>query len=247
MVFSLIKRLSGSCPTVTVMCELRRPAEEGASKLLLQIQEMPGALPYRNFLALGLRRSATFQSCQALSSKRTTLKYSGSLTYVVKVLKSTRLTTTGLSVVALPVLTKLSAKGIPVAGKVAMTGVISTFTLASTVMLQWLSRPYVHKMTVSMPNEIAESSKGSPALKDREEDVEFEVEQLSLFMFPVHSKFSLADVKPTPNVLHPFQSFEAKGNTYFIEGQAFEHKSLLQKLYGRPLKEHEKKFVTQED
>lgn len=189
------------------------------------------------------RRSIALAAFRGFASQGSTLEYKGSLTYVVKVLKSTSLTTTGLSVVALPVLTKLSTKVIPVAGKLAMTGVISTFTLASTVMLQWLSRPYVHRMTITRPPEVEVKGKAGPS----DEQVLFDVEQLSLFMFPVRSTFSLADVKPTPNVMHPFQSFEAKGRTFFVEGQVFEDKALLQRLYGRPLKEHEKKYIGQEE
>lgn len=48
--------------------------------------------------------------------------------------------------------------------------------------------------------------------------------------------FNLRDVKPLPNSVRPFVTFEAGKNLFFVHGEAFEDKALLKRLVGRPLK-----------
>lgn len=158
-------------------------------------------------------------------------------------LKATSLTTAGLGLIALPLLTQLSTKKIPAAGKIALSGVVGSVTLLSTVLLQWIARPYIHRMTVAVPETAPRDGDKVKLGQVKDEDIIFEVEQLSLFMFPVLTEFSMAQVKPTPAVMHPFQSFEVEGRGYYVEGVMFPDKELLVRLYGRPLKESEKQYA----
>eukprot|EP00975_Prorocentrum_lima_P023959 5041112-Prorocentrum_lima.AAC.1 len=63
-------------------------------------------------------------------------------------------------------------------------------------------------MTVAVPETAPRDGDKVKLGQVKDEDIIFEVEQLSLFMFPVLTEFSMAQVKPTPAVMHPFQSFE---------------------------------------
>ena len=72
-----------------------------------------------------------------------------------------------------------------------------------------------------------------------EDTHDFRAETLSFFTRRKTSTFSITDVKPLPNALRPFVTFEAAGRLYFVQGETFDDKALLRRLVGRPLKPSE--------
>ena len=62
---------------------------------------------------------------------------------------------------------------------------------------------------------------------------------MSFFTRPKSTTFNVSDVKPLPNSLRPFVTFEANGQLYFVHGEQLGDKTLLKKLVGRPLKPQE--------
>jgi hypothetical protein len=70
-------------------------------------------------------------------------------------------------------------------------------------------------------------------------DVRFEAETIDFFTRKARTQFRLSEVKPLPDALRPFVTFEANGRLYFVHGETFDDKELLKRLVGRPLKPSE--------
>jgi hypothetical protein len=71
----------------------------------------------------------------------------------------------------------------------------------------------------------------------------FLAETCSFFSRSKLTSFSLQDVKPKPNAVRPFVTFEARDHLYFVHGETFKNKALLKRLVGRPLKPAEEEEV----
>ena len=159
-------------------------------------------------------------------------------------LKRVSVTTCGLSLTVMPALLLTSGNAsVPLAGKIAISGVVALAGVGSTgddaayleraasckslfcftAMLHFFMRSYIHK------------------LYQNGED-NFTAHGLSFFGFHKENSFDLKDVEPLPESFNPFVTFEANGTAYFIQAGFFEDKKLLRTFIGRPLTEDEREY-----
>lgn len=96
--------------------------------------------------------------------------------------------------------------------------------------------PHTHTHTDDGKAAATTSSSGSNSDGD---DQRFRAETMDFLTRRSLSEFRLSEVQPLPNTTRPFVTFQANGRLYFVHGETFADKALLQKLLGRPLKEAE--------
>lgn len=92
-----------------------------------------------------------------------------------------------------------------------MASVMVILSATTTGALHWFASPYVRKLT------------WTPGTN------EMQIEVLSWMATPLQRSVNISDVR-TPTTQRPAVTFEANGNMYYIDKDAFPHAELLKKL-----------------
>mmetsp|Transcript_19198 Transcript_19198/g.24782 ORF Transcript_19198/g.24782 Transcript_19198/m.24782 type:complete len:100 (+) Transcript_19198:2-301(+) len=95
--------------------------------------------------------------------------------------------------------------------------------VGSTALLHWVVRPFIHTFHLQ---------KGAPNC--------CRAEMLDVLARIYTVDFKMEDIKPRPNVIHPFVNFEVNGKHFYIEPQGFKDKDTLRKILGQDPKESER-------
>ncbi|KAG7392505.1 hypothetical protein PHYPSEUDO_000193 [Phytophthora pseudosyringae] len=157
--------------------------------------------------------------------------YRAPMSRAVRLMKAVSVTSCTLTSAGMPVLCMLSEQDTSTIGKWAMCGTIMLFGLGTTSLFHYLFKPYVMRMWLADAS--TDDSPAPPAVgADLNGDPTVTVETLTLFAQLEKHSFRLSDVSPPTDSMHPMVSFQARGRHYFIHPEAFEDRTLLNKLVG---------------
>jgi len=162
------------------------------------------------------RRSATkmhsstmSQQSHDLSDKTNwSLVYEGPLSKSVKYVKSFSLTTAAASLIGSPILVYCGKQSVPLAGKLAIAGLLCIVGTSTTVLLHWFTKAYVHRLYFDSTRQV------------------FSAETLSFFGSRQKTEFQVKDIV-FPEVEGAFSTFQANGKQFFIHQEMVEAQQVL--------------------
>ena len=131
------------------------------------------------------------------------------------------------------------------AANISLTSIVLLATCGPTILLHAFTKPYIFALRLLPPPSLPPPQEDSTPLTtsrrntDRIPDVHFSADTINWLSRRVTTTFNLSDVKPLPRSTRPFVSFSARDRLYFVHGETFPDKDLLEKLLGRPLKKSE--------
>ena len=132
------------------------------------------------------------------------------------------------------------------AANISLTGIVLLATCGPTILLHAFTKPYIFALRLLPPPSLPPPQEDTttpptPTKKNLNQnpDVHFSADTINWLSRRVTTTFKLSDVKPLPGSTRPFVSFSARDRLYFVHGETFPDKDLLQKLLGRPLKKSE--------
>lgn len=134
--------------------------------------------------------------------------YEGSLSRSVKLVKMLSLTTAAATFVGTPLLIFFGKHAASLPVKVTLVTFLCSIGGGSTLLLHFLSLPYVHKMDFNPEEKV------------------FAVETLSLFALRKRTEFSVDDITVYVED-KAFSTFEARGVKYFIHKELVEAQQFL--------------------
>ncbi|EDO34911.1 predicted protein, partial [Nematostella vectensis] len=137
--------------------------------------------------------------------------YEGPLSKSVRYVKTFSLTTAFASIVGSPILVYFGKQSVPLAGKLAIAGLLCLVGTSTTILLHWFTKGYVHKMYFDPSKQM------------------FSVDTLSFFGRPQRSEFTVNDVV-FPSEESAFKTFEANGKPFFIHQEMVEAQQVLHYL-----------------
>jgi hypothetical protein len=193
----------------------------------------------------------SFSTSDLSDSRRRIQIYEAPLAASIKSLKRVSVTTALLSLAIPPAVIFGGAGDVPLSGQIAITAVTMIASLGSTSAIHFLFSPYVLSLSVLSAEE-EEGDKGETEAMDSEAAVELpelnndsvlEAKTLTLLGGEQASSFVVKDVPggKVPGSSRPFVNFAtSSGRPYFVHASVFEHKRLLSRLLGRPLRDDEK-------
>mmetsp|Transcript_4492 Transcript_4492/g.12560 ORF Transcript_4492/g.12560 Transcript_4492/m.12560 type:complete len:260 (+) Transcript_4492:80-859(+) len=139
-------------------------------------------------------------------------EYHGPFSNAVKRVKGLSVGSLGATVIGAPLLVSLHADASMTLG--AKAGIVFSlcgFGAFTTGLLHWFAAPYVHHLKYSRTTGI------------------IDVETMTFFLQPRVARFHVSEVGPTES-LSPVSTFQARGVTYYVDGDNFQDKELLAKL-----------------
>jgi len=116
-------------------------------------------------------------------------------------------------IVGTPVLVVYGNADVPVAARVALSGLLMTFGLGTTAMCHWCLKAYVTRMFYDASREMVT------------------VETLSLFSRRLRHVFHVRDAREYEGSVG-FANFQVYNKPFFVHTEVFKHKVLLAKLLG---------------
>lgn len=131
--------------------------------------------------------------------------YEGTFGGTLRLLRRVSLCSASLSVTSLPAMMVLHGT-VPTLPQLVVIGTAVTASLGSTLFLKLMSFPYVTKLV-----EIEAGIKDSTLL-----DRKFIAYRISMLGFDYPTEVSVKDVEPVKVTEHPFASFKANGDKFFI-------------------------------
>ncbi|KAM3572393.1 hypothetical protein VYU27_005611 [Nannochloropsis oceanica] len=173
------------------------------------------------------------------------LIYEGGHRDVIRTLKRVSLTTCIIGLFSTPFFLTLGSEAVPLAANISLTSIVLLATCGPTILLHAFTKPYIFALRLLPPPSLPPPQDDSipPATTrrhtDRTPDIYFSADTINWLSRRVTTTFKLSDVKPLPRSTRPFVSFSARDRLYFVHGETFPDKDLLEKLLGRPLKKSE--------
>ena len=145
-------------------------------------------------------------------AKETNVVYIAPFTKAVRVLKLVSITTFFLTITSSPLIILMGSDAAPLAGRVAMSSVVTLFGCTTTFLLIWFTKCYITKMYFDKTSELVL------------------VERYNIFARMRQFQFHVSECKSPSN--YTMSSFNAKGRNYFLHMEIFEDRELLTKLVG---------------
>lgn len=153
-----------------------------------------------------------FTSC-AQSEEDFKLVYTGPLNGAVRAIKMFSLSTAVASLVGSPVLVAYGSVAVPLAARVAMSSIVLTIGLSTTLILHWIAKAYVTQLFYNPATQTVAAH------------------TLNLFGRTKRNEFHVSEARP-PTQLTAFTTFQARGKSYFLHSEGLEDKGLLTSLLG---------------
>ncbi|KAG0591808.1 hypothetical protein M758_1G216600 [Ceratodon purpureus] len=158
----------------------------------------------------GLNRPAHAED-EKPSEKVAPVIYEGVMADTLRRVKILSLTTCCLSVVGGPFVTFFTSPDLSVIAKGAMASIMVLLSATTTGALHWFASPYVRRLSWTPGTD------------------QMQIEVLSWMATPLQRSVNISDVR-TPVTQRPAVTFEANGQLYYIDKDAFPHAELLKKL-----------------
>ena len=144
--------------------------------------------------------------------KESNVVYVAPFSRAVRVLKLVSITTFLLTITSAPLIVMMGNEAAPLAGRIAMSSVVTLFGCMTTILLTWFTKCYIATMYFNKSSE------------------QVLVECYNIFAQKRQFQFHISDCKPPSN--YTMSSFNAKGRNYFLHMEVFEDRELLTKLVG---------------
>lgn len=138
--------------------------------------------------------------------------YVGNFMGRLKWLRRVSIFSSMFSMSAFPLLVHYSTSDIAMVGKVVIVGTAICTSLLSTVLLKLITEPYVGKLE----EEHQSNSSSSISNSDSHSDRTFIATRLNLFGNPITTKFAISQIQTVKVSIHPFASFKAEENFYYV-------------------------------
>lgn len=180
-----------------------------STKRQMSISSMMFSLPSSSIVP---RNSSYSTSAHSDIVKESNVVYIAPFFRAVRVLKLVSITTFFLTITSSPLIVMMGSDAAPLAGRIAMSSVVTLFGCTTTFLLTWFTKCYITKMYFSKTSG------------------EILVECYNIFVRKRQFRFHVSECKPPSN--YTMSSFNAKGRNYFLHMEVFEDRELLTKLVG---------------
>lgn len=170
------------------------------------------SLPSSSSSAILAWKSTYSTSAQQDIIKSSNVVYIAPFSSAVRVLKVVSITTFFLTITSSPLIVLMGSEAAPLAGRIAMSSVVTLFGCTTTFLLTWFTKCYITKMYF-------DKTSG-----------QIVVESYNIFAQKRQSQFHVSECKPPSN--YTMSSFNAKGKNFFLHMEVFEDRELLTKLIG---------------
>jgi hypothetical protein len=157
---------------------------------------------------------------RTFSSKTdTTTVYKGPFVTALRRLKWISLSSCVLTCSVTPYLITLNHNQVPVAGKAVLAGTLISFSVGTTVLLQYISRPYVGRI-----------------IWNSLQKIHFQFETYDWLARPIYRSYPLQNLEPALDPMRPFINIRSKTDkvSFYVHKELIPQDHPLQSVIGAP-------------